>query len=147
MTNDVIKGLAELYNVQVFIHGDDGAAFDYFIPQVTIHNNCFCNRKSAMENPGKYIGQVFVGPYSNQERRMLSFLHELSHLLFDDNNPLFVTTIEFIELRAWLNALKLARKHKIYFRGNVYEWIEFYVATYNHSNYKVPKPINELMLI
>jgi len=77
---------------------------------------------------------IYLGAYKDPELRLISFFHELGHIVDVDNKLLpkyeDLPYYHFSEASAWRRGLRLATRAGIEFSENALEWAKGQLSTY-----------------
>ncbi len=127
ITSKKIQELAKEYGIDIIEMGDKeveetGMGHDYFIDSSNVIG-----------------GQVSIGFYKDQEKKIISIFHEIGHTLI--RYPEFFNSIKDgrtcktgEEALAWLLGIKEAHKHGFNFSDKTLEWATRNILTYTTNN-------------
>lgn len=76
--------------------------------------------------------EIWLGFYDNDEHRLLSFFHEMGHLLMTEKELNTDLTMHQVEKAAWRHGYVLARKHNIEFSEDAVNWGKEQLKTYKN---------------
>lgn len=116
ITDNQLQTFADLHNVElIFLVSGDPECLsmgdDYYT------NSSFC-----------YGDVILIGLYDDQELKVISFFHELGHIL-DPDRP-HVNKYE-MEAVAWKIGIEKAKEYNILFSPETLEWADVQLETYN----------------
>ena len=92
--------------------------------------------------------KIYLGVYQDPELRLISFFHELGHVLDSDNKrcPAYedLPYYHFCEASAWRMGLRLATRAEILFSDNAISWGKKQLATYFEDDHPERTPLKFL---
>jgi len=92
--------------------------------------------------------EIFLGQYEDQELRLISFFHELGHIVSTDEGkvPKYedLPYYHYAEAVAWKRGLELAVDEGVAFSGKALEWAKEQLATYFLDDHPEKTPAKHL---
>jgi len=81
----------------------------------------------------KFLGEIYLGIYKDDELKEISFFHELGHcIMIYPENYLECTEYQ-IEKMAWKEGLKIAKENGIKFSSKTLKWANEQLKTYSKT--------------
>lgn len=76
--------------------------------------------------------EIYLGIFSDPQLHLISFFHELGHIVCFQEKRKFATKLE-MEALAWLKCFQLARIYDVTFDSYVYQWAAIQLDSYNEK--------------
>jgi len=112
---EIMALMANRYGVHVIINRD------YFI-EAGMHPDDFVDRSFSI----KADRTIIIGIYNNPEKELISFFHELAHILYPDYN----------ERETWREGIKIAERNQLIFDADTLKWAIEQCDSYKPPNSK-----------
>ena len=120
----MIKEIAGKYNVKLY-EVQPGDKYCQANDEESYHNSSYC----AGSVRSKCDAELWLGFYDDEELRLISFFHEMGHMLDDTLYKEGMTVYDF-EKTAWEKGYELAKEYGIKFSRKSKGWATKQLNTY-----------------
>ena len=109
---EIMTLMANRYDVHVIVNRD-------YFATVGMHPDDFVNRSFSI----KADRTIIIGIYCNSEKELISFFHELAHILYPDCD----------ERETWNEGIKIAEYNQLIFDADTLKWALEQCDSYKQS--------------
>jgi len=139
MEDSLIAKLCKRYHIEFFDFSTD---WEGELPSYGIEGSSCCTRSKHLKP------LIQLGVYQDPEIRLLSFFHELGHIVDRDNRRIpeykDLPYYHFNEASAWRMGLRLAFRNGVEFSQNALDIAKRYLATYFEDDNMERTPLKYL---